>query len=311
MPTPASSSIPAAGLLAALALLVGCPADDTPADTEATAGSSTGGSSTDGGPGPNPDTTAASESSSSSTTAVADDTSTTTGEATDTTGEPPPTGTCAGLDQVGDVATVYSRDGMPIDTTCEPTPAPCGGDPEGSWAIEATCGLEALPNPLEAMCPGSTFELQVVSQGGTLTFEPDGSFLQDLDIQSQALITLDPMACFGIDCAGFEAVVQMDDPMVTCQAMGPSCECTFPDDGTPEQAMGTWEVMGNDLVITTLDGIAAIPFCIAGDRFDQWQPLYDVPVATDVECEDDQACIDAIGGMYDLTFCVFDEAPGG
>jgi hypothetical protein len=303
------SCVVLAGLVLPLALLTGCPADDTPADTEAT-GTGTTGTSTDGGPGPDPDTTAASEST-SSTTAVADETTTSVPGDTDTTGEPPPAGTCAGLDAVGHVATVYSRDGMPIDTTCDAAPAPCGGDPVGIWAIESSCGFEALPNPLEAMCPGSTVSLEILSLAGTIAFEADGSYVQDLDIESQVILTLNPVACFGVSCAILEASLQMDNPAATCQAMGPDCACTFPDNGQPEQAMGTWVLVGNEIVITTRDGAVSIPFCIDGDRLDQWQPLYDLPVSTEVVCADDQDCVEALGDMYDLYICEHDEEPGG
>jgi len=322
MPSPTStsttfslSSLALAVLIGPLGLLAGCPADDTPSETEGATGTSTSGTSTDGGPGPDPDTTAASESSSSSTTAVADETSTTSEpgetETTDTTGEPPPVGTCVGVNALGNVATVMSRDGMPIAPGCDATPAPCGGDPVGTWALEDTCGFEEIPNPLEGMCPGSTFALEILSQTGTLTFADDGSFTQDFDIQSQATIGLDPMACLGVPCDVFEGFLQMDNPMATCQEMGPTCECVIPDDGMPEVAMGTWEVMGTDVVLTTADGSAAFPFCIDGDRFDFWQPLFDTPVPTDIACVDDQECVDAIGDMYDLVVCSFDEQPGG
>jgi hypothetical protein len=75
--------------------------------------------------------------------------------------------------------------------------------------------------------------------------------------------------------------------------------------------MGTWEVMGNDVVITTPDGATALPFCIAGDRLDQWQPLFDVPTPTDAACTTEQDCIDALGDMYDFYVCAPDEQPGG
>lgn len=288
--------------LAPLALLlVACPGDDSPADTEATAGSSTGGVDSTG-PGPGTTTTATTASSSSSTTAVVDESGTsTTGD--DTTGEPPTPGLCEGYDQVGNVNSVLSRDGLPIDTTCDPMPAPCGGDLVGSWSLESTCGFEAFPNPLEAMCPGSTFMLDIVSQSGTMTFEDDGSFVQDFDIQTQAVFGLDPMACFGVDCGTFEMILQMDDPGVSCQAMGPTCTCTIPDDGMPEQATGTYAVVGTDVVFTNMDGDSTAAFCIGGDRLDLWQVLYGLPSLTDIECMTEGDCADALGDMYDAYVC--------
>ena len=307
------SLLPRRMLAAPLAfVLAACPGDDTTADTEATAGTSTGEPST----GPGLDTSDGAETSSSSTTAVADDTGTgtttgETGDTSDSTGEPPPAGTCVGLDVTGSIASVLSRDGMPIDPTCDSTPAPCGGDVVGTWAIESSCGFEAFANPLEEACPGSTFTIEILSQTGTLTFEDDGSFVQDLALESQAVLTLDPMACFGSDCAGFEALLQMDTPDATCQAMGPSCTCTFPDDGASEQAMGTYAVDGTDLVLTTPDGTSAAPFCVAGDRFDLWQPIFGTPMPTDVECTSDEECASSIGDMYDFALCSFDDPPSG
>lgn len=305
-PRPSPYSLVLAGLVLPLALLTGCPAEETPGDTEATEGSTTSGSTTDGGPNPDPDTTAAAESSTSSTTAVADET-TTTGDpdTTGTTGEPLD-GVCEGFELVGNVATVLSRDGMPIDTTCDPTPMPCGGDPLGTWMIEATCGFEAFPNPFAEACPGSTFVIEVLGQSGTLTFEADGSFVQDFDIQAQVVTTLDSMACFGVDCATFEQLAQGDSPGTTCQEMGATCECTIPDDGAPEQAMGTWEVMGNDLILTTAEGASGSAFCIGGDRLDLWQPLIGSTL-TEVACMDDQDCIDALGDMYEFYACTLPE----
>ena len=74
------------------------------------------------------------------------------------------------------------------------------------------------------------------------------------------------------------------------------------DDGMPEQVMGTWEVMGNDLILTTAEGAAGSAFCIGGDRLDLWQPLI-TSTLTDVLCMDDQDCIDALGDMYEFYAC--------
>lgn len=292
--------------LATLGILVltACPGDDTTQDTDPTDGTTTTGPVTT--EGPDPDTTVGTTlepttTATGSTTEALDDTGTTTGD--DTTGEPPPAGTCLGLDAVGAIDTVLSRDGMPIDTTCIPDPTPCGGDPVGTWVLEDNCGFESIPNPFEPMCPGSTFMLEILSQSGTMTFEDDGTFVQDFDIQSQLVFSLDTMACFGLACDAFEGLVQMDSPTATCQAMGPTCSCTVPDDGMPEIVMGTYEVMGNALMVTIDAEMGAIDFCIAGDRLDMWQPLYDTPVPTDTACMDDQDCIDALGEEHDAYVC--------
>lgn len=301
--TPLTKTTLVAALAAPLSLLLaGCPGDDGTADTDASS-SSTGGADTTGGPGTGPDpdtTTSVTASSSSSTTAVADDTTTTTD---DTTGDPPADGLCNGFDQVGNINTVLSRDGMPIDTTCDPTPAPCGGDVVGIWALEDTCGFEAFPNPLEDQCPGSTFTIEILSQTGTMTFVDDGTYVQDFDIESQAVIELNPMSCFGVNCATFESIVQMDSPSASCQSMGNTCTCTFPDDGASEQGMGTYEVVGTDLVFTDETGSAEAAFCIGGDRLDLWQPLFGLPVLTDIMCASDVDCYVELGDMYDAYIC--------
>ncbi|MCX4241270.1 hypothetical protein [Paraliomyxa miuraensis] len=275
-------------------LLTACPGDDTTQDTEGT----TSGTSTEG---PDPDgttstttSTTVDPSSSSSTTEAVDETGTSTG------GE---AGLCEGLTIVGHVGSVLARDGMPIDTTCSPDPVPCGGDLVGDWSLESLCGFEAFPNPFEDMCPGSSLSVEILSQSGTLSFADDGTFVQDYDIELQMTLDFDPMACLGISCDAFEAGLQMDDPTASCQSMGPNCRCTIPDDGMPELGMGTYEVIGNVVVLTVDGESSAGEFCITGDRLDAWQPLVDVPTPTRVTCMDAEDCVDALGDMYDGYTC--------
>jgi hypothetical protein len=287
-------------------LLTGCPGDDATGDAEATTGTSSTGRTTTGGD-TEPEATTAPERTTSSTTAVADDT----GAATDgTTGEPPPQGTCVGLTEIGHIGLVLARDAMPIEVTCDPMPASCGGDPVGEWALEALCGFEATPNPFEDECPDSDYEIEILSQAGTMTFEDDGSFVQDLDVVAQTMLTLNPMKCFGLSCLELEELLRMQTttPGATCQAMGPHCACTLPDDGVPEQAMGTWDAVNGELRFVAEDIAVTFPYCVTNARLDLWQPIHDMPISTAVPCTDQQDCIDALGDMYDFYVCTANDA---
>jgi hypothetical protein len=302
----APSSVPTRVLAGPLALLLAaCPGDDGTADADAT---TAGGTTTSGGTTTDGTTTA--EDPTSSTTAVVDDTGTGT---VDTTGEPPPLGNCVGFAEVGHIGLVLSRNGVPIDDTCEPTPAACGGQPVGSWVLESQCGFEAEPNPFEDECPGSDFEIEILSQIGTMTFDVDGSFVQDFDVVAQLVLTLNPMECFGLNCNELEMLLQMqtETPNATCDDMGPSCVCTFPDDGMPEQAMGAWEAIDGEIHFMAGGITHVFPFCIAEDRLELWQPIHAMPITTALLCASQQDCIDALGDRYDFYWCTVDEAPGG
>jgi hypothetical protein len=311
-----SCSLALAGPLALL--LAACPGnevtDDAGAadtiDTEAAADNeagtgttSAGESGTDGGHGPRPEKIPTADDTSSSTTAPTDD----------TIGEPPAEGSCVGYTSVGYVGVVLSRGGVPIDLACDSTPAPCGGDPVDGWALAAVCGFEDLPNPFAGRCPGSTYETEILSQSGTMTFAADGTVVQDFDIVLEIVLTVDSMACFDMSCADLQAVFEASNPEgsppPTCEAIGANCECTFPDDGQPEQAMASWEVVGTDLLITAEGVTTVFPICVTEDRLDLWQAQYDPPVPTGVACSTQQDCIDALGDTYDLYACALGDDP--
>lgn len=281
-------------------LLTGCPGDDATGGTEATAGTTDGGTTTGGTT--ELESTTEPERMTSSTTAVVDDTGT---ETDGTTGEPPPQGLCVGLTEIGHIGLVLARDAGPADFTCDPTPASCGGDPVSQWSLEALCGFEATPNPFEDECPDSVAVVEILAQGGTMTFEADGSFVQDLDVVLQTILTLNPMDCFGLSCLELEEILRMQTAtsMATCAELGPSCECTLPDDGMPEQAMGTWDAVNGQLHFTAEGLTVTFPYCITGARLDLWQPIHDMPITTGVLCVTQQDCIDTLGDMYDFYVC--------
>jgi len=291
-----------------LVLLSGCPGDDgTPMETEG----ETESEGTTGDPTatstPPPSTTDPDPSTSSGATTETVDDTTMGPEEESSSGEPPPTNVCVGFDQVGDIGTVFSRDGLPIDTTCDATPMPCGGDVLGMWAVEESCGYEAIPNPLEQDCPGSTFEVETLSHNGTMDFADDGTFVQTLDIQNQAVFTLDPMACFGVSCMDFNDLIQMDDPMASCMDDMGMCRCTFPPEMGGMAIMGNYEVMGDILTLEVGGEVEEFPFCITGDRLDTWNPLFNTTVTEEL-CNDEQDCVDALGDTHQAYVCVEPEA---
>lgn len=229
----------------------------------------------------------------------------------DTTNDPPaPAGTCFASNAIGNTGSVLSRGGMPIDTTCDPEPMPCGGNPVGTWTLESYCGLEMAPNPLADDCPGSTYMLEALSWAGTLTFADDGTFTRSFVIPTTTVYSFDPWECFDVDCAGWERDLQEVTPEWSCSAMGSTCTCTFTDEGMRD-GMGTYEVMGNDLVRITDNPFApegsytsSDTFCIAGDRLAVWEPIYEQGTVTDTRCEVTEDCADALGDAYDDYFCV-------
>jgi hypothetical protein len=301
---PSLRSIAQLRLSLALFLLAGCPGDDASADADATTDTTSTGRTTTGGD-TELETTATPTATTGSTTAVVDDTGT-----DDTTGERPPQGTCVGFEEIGHLGLALARDAMPIETTCDPAPAQCGGDPVGRWTLDALCGFEATPNPFEDECPDSEFLVEILSQAGTMTFEDDGSFVQDLDVVAQTLLTLNPLECFGLTCPELEDLLRMQTttPMATCQAMGPRCECTLPDDGVPEQAVGEWDVVNGELHFTAEGITITFPYCVTGGRLALWQPIHDMPISTAVPCTNQRDCIDALGVMYDFYVCTANDA---
>ena len=292
-----------AGLGLTLALLMsGCPGDDSsPMDTEGSESSGSSGDPTTGNPtATTMNTSDPGTSSGGTSTGSVDDTTTGPGEES-STGEPQPTNVCVGLDQVGDVGSVFSRDGMPIDTTCEPMPMPCGGDVVGTWALESSCGYDTIPNPFSD-CPGSTFMVEPQAHTGTITFENDGTFVQDIDYQNQVVFSLDTMACAMVDCATFEGFLQMGDPTASCVDDMGMCTCTIPPPPSM-MVMGNYSVMDNVISLEVGADVQDVGYCINGDRLDTWNPVFDdTPTAT--LCSEDQDCYDELGDTHQFYVCV-------
>ena len=296
--------------LALVFAVAGCPADDTSGsgtDTDDGESSSSGMPTTMPPPTTTPTTTpttASSSTTSDETTGTTDPTTTTdpTGD-TETTGGP--AGICLGIDIVGYLDEVLAPQGAPlVDPACDATPAACGGDVVGTWDVETSCGWDAFPNSFDDACPGATMVVNSGSRTGTRTFEDDNSYSSDLTTTLDFDVNIDAMTCFGIDCAAFEGLLNMEATLTaTCgDDGGGACDCaiTLMSSGT---STGTWATADNELTITIDGEDQVIEYCSAKGRLDLWQPLADTVIYEEA-CEEDIDCFEALGDMSDAYVCV-------
>lgn len=288
---------------ACLGLLTGCP-DDGNEDGDGDSGTSTGDAATDttGTPMTGADTTTDGGESSGSTSEPGTDSGSTTSEEVDSSSSGSMTeGICVGFDQVGNIVSVLGLDGANVGGMCDSTPAGCGGDLVGTWEFDNTCGQDEIPNPF-ADCDGSTFEVQIDDLTGSMTFGDDGSFAQMSMTSSTVTLSVTPDACFGFNCAAFEAQLQGDNPNWTCEDNAPDCDCELMQMGMTD-VMGTYETDGN-VVTVTVDGTAVdFEYCAEGDRLDLWQPLTDFTV-TETACFDETDCEAELMDTHDAYACV-------
>lgn len=268
--------------------LVACPEDDAPSHGEA--GSSTGASST----GSSTATGSTSEESSSST--AVDSTGEGSSESDTTTG-PPPVQVCIGYTIAAYVGYVLTREGASDDPPrCDPAPSACGGELVGVWSLETTCGYEAAPNPIGDGCPESSYAVEILAQGGTLTVAADSTFAQDFALVSEATVELDPLDCFGLTCEEFQPYA---GETATCSTEGALCHCTVPADTSGDPPVsGTWAIEGTDFVLAINGARVVRPFCVENDHVTIWQPIALSPEVTDVECLTRTDCVDALGDAF-------------
>lgn len=277
-------------------------------DSEAT-GSTGGTSATTSMPTTSPTTGDSTTTDPSTTDVSTTDATTTTSVDDTTTGEP--SGTCVGLTQVSTIATVFEADGGDIgpDPACNDRPSPCGGDLVGTWSFAETCGFESIPNPFEAFCPRSTFTWIDAAFTGSLAFAMEGSFVQDSQSTIQYQLVMDVGDCFGLTCEAWEAAIESEDGATAdCNGPDEACDCLVTSEDT-NLSQGTFEVMGEQVTLTVDGDSSTASFCVDGDRFDLWQPIYDFE-PTNESCNDEADCQEALGEAFDAYVCdIDDEAP--
>jgi hypothetical protein len=214
------------------------------------------------------------------------------------------TGYCVGFSQIGHLATVHANEGASIEPTCDATPAHCGGDLVGSWTIEADCGLEQFPNFFADSCPSSTMEVLGSEVQGTRTFDDDLSFERDVSLSFDVDVTIDAVDCFGIDCAAFGQVLDLEPELsAACVDMDDTCGCLITVSET-SLLQGTYEVVDEGVIVTVDGGTSdPMPFCVTDERLDIWEPMVATSAYQDTPCRDAQDCLDALGDAEDTWIC--------
>jgi len=217
-----------------------------------------------------------------------------------------PAGICIGIDDVGHLATVHGATQTPVDPSCSPRPAPCGGDIVGSWTIQGHCGLESLPNLFESECPGSTMAYLSSDVQGTSTFGADLTFTMDGNLSLDVEIVLDTMACFGVECEAFGELIsdEAENVEAVCGESPESvCACLMTITSDRSSA-GTYDVTADGLVLT-VDGVPGdpIPTCVDADRLTLWDSLQESQAYPTVPCDDAADCEAALGDAHETWLC--------
>ncbi|MEM7157941.1 MAG: hypothetical protein AAF799_34185 [Myxococcota bacterium] len=219
---------------------------------------------------------------------------------------PPPEvpGVCVGLDASGYVATTYGREGTSDTPACNPEPAGCGGDIEGTWVIADSCGLEAIENPLAGICPGSQFELTPIVHGGTLTFEPDGTFIRNEAVNALMSFDFDAASCFGLSCGDMELPFTLDfGPTVCHDTFGGWCNCLTTTASKATDA-GEYEVVDGRLKLHVGGEVHTLEMCVSPDgSLQTWEGVGE-EVVTEQGCFDAAGCEGWLGDSYDSYECV-------
>jgi len=216
---------------------------------------------------------------------------------------PTPTGQCLGIDIVGDLGWTFGSAANPlsVDATCGAAPAPCDGDPVGTWSAGTQCGWEQLPNPFEEDCPGSTFSVTVSEQTGGIDIAADGTFTWDSSTTATWSFQFDAMACFGESCDQVQAGFQEEDPNATCTASGELCSCDFNETETM-MLSGSWSVEEGWLLLSSEEDEEGFQFCPSGDRLDLWQPLASW-TETGTSCATETDCETALAAEHEEYYC--------
>lgn len=212
-------------------------------------------------------------------------------------------GLCLGGAFEGVNARVFSAtDGRPFEGTCEATPAPCDGDPIGTWAVEAWCGDPAV-NPFAADCPSSTFTVEVVDVSGTRTLDADNSYSEDITTVTESTLVIDSQDCLALTCGQLEAQLVEDFPGIDCATSAGECTCELSATRT-STAQGTWELAGGVLGLTAEDGgVETFSICVTDGAMQTWEEVYSA-VPTDTPCDAWMDCVDALGDAYESYVCV-------
>lgn len=148
----------------------------------------------------------------------------------------------------------------------------CGGDPTGTWSYVEQCGAPMMTNPFAQSCPTATFSSSEPTENGTVKFNADKSFAEDVTGSQSAQFTL-PASCLGslgsfTSCQDLANQLQSNPPSgltVTASCTGTvqtSCMCNMTVNENLHRS-GTWQVSGTNLMVTT-SSTATNAFCVSG-----------------------------------------------
>lgn len=227
--------------------------------------------------------------------------------ATETTGDeaPIPTGTCTAWSTTGSKADVFIAADAPTSDACAPTVTACGGDPQGTWTLDASCGydLAPLPNPFAQSCPGGGFSAMMPTRSGTLTVdELDHYTLHVATVHSFTFgaAVVDCFSNFDCDASTAEELAQaVGGGTGTCSGGPPSCDCEIT--GIERDVVtAEGQLLGADALLLS-DGSAAYPYCVADGRLELWS-LVGVAMPTSTACATDDACGEIAPGTIGACF---------
>ncbi len=167
----------------------------------------------------------------------------------------------------GDTADTADTGGPAPDLVSDCSTAACGGDPEGTWAVNEGCA------------PDAEFELDWCAEGymkvtgftntGTLTINADGSYATAFDGGSVSMEIFAATSCLnGATCAELQEQAEQSIPGVVCVDSTGGCTCTASTTTDPDSDAGTWTASGSVITFSSTDdgNSQAADFCVDSDE---------------------------------------------
>jgi hypothetical protein len=162
-----------------------------------------------------------------------------------------------------------------------PRTMPCGGQIQGTWDITSSCATGA-PVMTGTGCPGETVALTSLNDTGSLTFNPNGTYMATLNTSGQEAVTI-PVSCLSAGgtttptCDQFAmaltgALARADGGAVsgstsaTCTTSGANCNCNLTFSLPGLIAMGTYVASGTGVTVTPNGGAPTTDgYCVQGN----------------------------------------------
>lgn len=161
----------------------------------------------------------------------------------------------------------------------------CGGDPEGTWKpvsfeLDDPDAFISQTFAGEPACKDASGDVKLDPKG-RYVFGSDHSYKIDLALGVDMNVTLDQdclqaltggtAAADDAQCGMLEQVLQEQLGLTdaSCGAQDSACACALSTTLNPGSLETTYDVQGNQLVITTASGeLRPSPFCVSGDQLE-------------------------------------------